>query len=786
VNVCRLTPLGSSRAVGIPFTVKRGNDVHASPALRRLLAGGTSLAVAATLAATMTAPSQAAEASGSPDARQGGSRADNLPNPLARRQAKLRKEALELLAHGKAEKQPQRSGGSTVSLAGGETVEFFDNDKQANVWTVLSEFGTQSLGRYGSSPGPLHNQIPEPDRTRDNSTQWTSDFNLAHYDEILNGGGESFRNFYLNQSNGQYDPTVTTEDWVRVPYNGSYYGDNAREDSGGTWAFINDTVDAWAARKGSAAKDYLAKFDQWDRYDFDEDGNFNEADGYIDHFQAIHAGPGEEAGADPDAIWSHRWYADYTTIGQVGPTVDGRPNLQGGQEIGNTGYFIGDYTVEPENGGVGVFAHEYAHDLGLPDFYDTAGGENSTAFWTLMSSGSWMGHGEEADGFDVGIGGTPNDMGAEEKLFLGWLNPTVVQAGKSARVSLAAAGASSSNDAVQVLLPDQTKSRTVGTPYAGQQAWYSDSGDDLSNSLTRDVPAAGSVTVDAQAWYDTEADYDYWYAQYSTDGGVSWSNLGTFDGQSGGWVPESFSYQPNGQASTFRFLYKTDGGVSNPGVMLDEIRTTADGTVLDTDGAEGTTSAWTPKGWLRTTGTITETLPQYYLMENRSYVGYDDTLRTGPYNFSEAVTRPDWVEHFPYQNGMLVWYVNHGVADNNTSRHAGTGYALPVDALAGGLRWSDGSLARNRIQAFDATFGLQQTDPLSLSRQVAGRKPGSYTTQTVTAPARQMAATFDDSNPLAYYDTANPAGSVKVAGVGVVARVVGQTADTITVRVSNP
>ena len=57
----------------------------------------------------------------------------------------------------------------------------------------------------------------------------------------------------------------------------------------------------------------------WDRYDFDEDGDFDEPDGYIDHFQAVHAGEGEEAGADPDAIWSHRWYVNPTTAGSDGP-----------------------------------------------------------------------------------------------------------------------------------------------------------------------------------------------------------------------------------------------------------------------------------------------------------------------------------------------------------------------------------------------------------------------------------------------------------------------------------
>ena len=60
-----------------------------------------------------------------------------------------------------------------------------------------------------------------------------------------------------------------------------------------------------------------------------------------------------------------------------------------------------------------MFAHEFGHDLGLPDYYDTAGGENGTSFWTLMSSGSWLGHGAAAGD---GIGTVPGLMGPEEKL----------------------------------------------------------------------------------------------------------------------------------------------------------------------------------------------------------------------------------------------------------------------------------------------------------------------------------------------------------------------------------
>ena len=173
-------------------------------------------------------------------------------------------------------------------------------------------------------------------------------------------------------------------------------------------------ADAWyaarsrPARPPTRSRPKLATFDVWDRYDFDNDENFNEPDGYLDHFQAVHAGGGEEAGAGEDAIWSHRWYVNSTDYGTTGPSVGAQDNLYGGTEIGDSGVWIGDYTVEPENGGLGVFAHEFGHDLGLPDYYDTAGGENGTAFWTVMSSGSWLNEGEAAGD---AIGTTPARSG---------------------------------------------------------------------------------------------------------------------------------------------------------------------------------------------------------------------------------------------------------------------------------------------------------------------------------------------------------------------------------------
>ena len=97
----------------------------------------------------------------------------------------------------------------------------------------------------------------------------------------------------------------------------------------------------------------------------------------------MHAG-GDQADGDPqqgeDAIWSHRWKAFQNT--GTGPAF----NKDGGTQIGTTGLWVADYTIQPENGGLSVFAHEYGHDLGLPDHYDTAGGaDNAVNWWTLMA-----------------------------------------------------------------------------------------------------------------------------------------------------------------------------------------------------------------------------------------------------------------------------------------------------------------------------------------------------------------------------------------------------------------
>ncbi|KRE22889.1 peptidase M6 [Agromyces sp. Soil535] len=723
-------------------------------------------------------------------------RLDNRPGPLTERQNERRKAAQKLILSGQA--APGEDG--VVQLAGDKYYQAAVTGT-GRVFTVLSEFGDQGSGKLGSTPGPLHNEIVEPDRTVDNSTHWVADFDQAHYDDLLFGAGESFADFYSKQSSGNYTVSGSVTDWVTVPGNASVYGDNTVEESGGAWQFIEDSGNAWydAQVAGGTSPDeikaQLATFDVWDRYDFDEDGDFDEADGYLDHFQAVHAGEGEDAGGGPqgeDAIWSHRWYVNPTDYGVTGPTVDGTLVKLGGAQIGDTGYWIGDYTVEAENGGLGVFAHEYGHDLGLPDFYDTSGGgENDTGFWTLMSSGSWLNHGIED------IGTTPNHYGPWEKLQLGWLDYSIVNQGASGSFTLspAALQVDGQEQAVVVDVPDQGIETNYTTPSSGAGAWWTSSADDLNTTLTRTLDLTGvrSATVTAKAWYEIEAGFDYLFAEYSTDGGANWTQIGTpVDGSSSGhWSTLRYTV-PGGGPVDFRFRYQSDGGVHLAGAFIDDIVVKSGGTTLLTDDVESGADGWDADGGFKiSTGTETSSGDRYYLLENRTYVGYDATLEVGPYQFSNGITRPDWVEHFRYQDGLLVWAVDETYGDNNTSEHVGHGQALPVDSHPAKFTYPDGSAPSNRRQPFDATFGLQVMDAVSLHKEIVVGKGQSQTVQTVEAVGsdgtKQQTATFSDLDPNAFLSTTNPLGGVYVAGHGVTATVTSQnTGGTMTVDVTNP
>ncbi|MGX2996964.1 immune inhibitor A domain-containing protein [Streptomyces sp. JNUCC 64] len=795
---------------------------------RTFRAAAVAVAFAAA-AAAYTGPALAAPDQGAPAPAPAADRHDPAPakghvdhdleGPYSEAQAEQREAALEQVLAGEATVQ-KRGASKVVKLDDKKYVEL-GREKTDKIFTILLEFGDKvddttqydpdgpegpkpPVKKYGGTPGPAHNKIAQPDRAKDNSTAWKADYNRAHFEDLYFGSGrdaqgrqkESLKTYYEKASSGRYSVEGTVSDWVKVDYNEARYGSNYCGSSNcvNVWDAVRDGVNAWvrdqkaAGRTDAQIKEQLAAYDAWDRYDFDQDGNFNEPDGYIDHFQLVHAGEDESAGGGaegPNAIWAHRWYAYGSDAGRTGPA----DNRSGGAQIGDTGVWVGDYTVQPENGGLGVFAHEYGHDLGLPDLYDTSGGgENSTGYWSLMSSGSWLGRGEQS------IGDLPGDMTAWDKLKLGWLDYDLARAATKSTHRLGVAAYNTKNpQALVVQLPKKTRTTTVTKPAEGTRQWWSGQGDDLQNTLTRSLDLTGRTTAELslQGWWDIEANYDYLYAEVSTDGGANWNALdGTADGGplsrdgadrpalsgvSGGYKPLVYSLNAYaGKKVDLRLRYATDGGTGGLGFTGDALKVTADGATVFSDGAETDAGGWTTKGFSRIGESFTNEYEQYYIAENRQYVSYDRTLATGPYNFGFAPERPDWVEHYRYQRGLLIWLWDTSQKDNNTSQHAGEGLILPVDASPAPLKWADGTVMRNRIQSFDSTFTHRRSDALTLHKAGVPTK----------IPSHRGVPVFDDRKGV-YWDAATPGAGVKVPDTNTRIKIVKQPRDgsTITVQV---
>ncbi|MEV0896565.1 immune inhibitor A domain-containing protein [Actinoplanes sp. NPDC049802] len=741
---------------------------------------------------------------------------DDLPNPLEEKRRSLREQAVSQVLSGESEVET-RHGSKVVNLGrshgrfGKNQYVELGRERTDRIFVILAEFGderhpdfpdkdtTTAYAGPSTFEGPLHNVIPAPDRSVDNSTIWRSDYSQEYYRNLYFGKGagvESVKTYFETQSSGRYSVDGEVTDWVKVKYNEARYGrshDNPNDANGNdpavcsgsnctnVWELVKDAANQWVADQKAAGKTDaeiaadMKPFDQYDRYDFDGDGDFNEADGYIDHFQIVHSG-GDQADGDPyqgeDAIWSHRWYAYNNVAG--GPSY----NRAGGTQIGGTGIWIGDYTIQPENGGLSVFVHEYGHDLGLPDDYDTSGGgDNNSEHWTLMAQSRLSAK------KDQGIGTRPGDLGAWNKLQLGWLNYELVKAGTKKVVQLGPEEYNTKKkQALVVELPEKPVTFDAGAPYAGEKQYFSGNSDELNNTMTREIDLTGKTTasLSLKGRYTIELDYDYLYFEASADG-TDWTPLsGTAAGvpftaltgySEGKWVDISVPLDAYaGKKIFFRLRYATDTAVSEGGFYGDDLTVTADGAAILTDGAE-TAGGWTLNGFEAVASTYLKYFPNYYIAGYRSYTSYDRYLETGPYNFGFLNTKPDWVEHYNYQQGLLISYWDTSQADNNTNEHPGEGRNLYIDAHPKPFLNPNGVPWRSRVQVYDAPFGFYPTDGMKLHlngvESVVKPLPGN--------------PVFNDKDK--YYYEELPNHGVKLPAAGVKIAVLSQAGTSMTVAV---
>lgn len=576
---------------------------------------------------------------------------------------------------------------------------------------------------------------PNSSITKDETDMYYDDYPVSHFQDMIFGengysgpDGQnlmSMKQYYQNQSGGSYDVDGKVHGWYKAKHPAKYYGGNVPDESGSDGKpkeLIKEALEQAAQDKNLNLSDY----DQWDRDDIDGDGVYDEKDGIVDHIMIIHSGPGEEAGGGKlgtDAIWSHRWSLDFNEKGEP-YTIPGTDS--GLDNFGGKLAAI-DYTVQPEDGAAGVFSHEYGHDLGLPDEYDTkyTGKGEPVSFWSIMSSGSWAGKvpGTEPTGFD------PYMKEMLQKQHGGnWQTGSELDAtefsGQTSELIDEAATKGTNNDAIKVKLPD--KATLLQKPIQGKKAYWSGSEDDSQNSMetSLDLTSAKQSELNFKTWFDIEPGFDYGYVQASTDDGKTWENVkgnitnsddpegsganqgNGIDGKSNGYKDAQFDLSKyDGKKVKLRFLYSTDKMESYPGWFIDQIKVTSEGKEILSDDAEGK-SKFELQGFKQSDGNRYD--ENYYLLQWRNFTGPDAGL--------QHIKRGGGM--MSYNKGLTVWYVDKSFSNNNVKDHPGQGFISIVDADQNALNWTKKSLkddpATTQFQIRDAAFSLDHQPQLKM------------------------------------------------------------------------
>ena len=253
--------------------------------------------------------------------------------------------------------------------------------------------------------------------------------------------------------------------------------------------------------------------------------------------------------------------------------------------------------------------------------------------------------------------------------------------------------------------------------------------------MTRTVDLTGktSASLDLKARYDIEADFDYLYAQAShgrrrdldsrstAPSAASRSSgtrrrpalTGTSDGQ---WLDMHVpldSVAGGRGAAAVPLQDRRRPSRSRTASSPTRSRSPRTASRVFTDGAEAGDNGWTLDGFRTTKAVETEDFDNFYIASNRTYESYDKYMKTGPYNVVNPAN-PDWVEHFPYETGLGVWYWDTSHPDNNTSQHQGAGLILPIDAHPAPIYNLEGLPWRERIAGYDAPFSLNKADSFTL------------------------------------------------------------------------
>lgn len=219
--------------------------------------------------------------------------------------------------------------------------------------------------------------------------------NIANKKGFTNSLGfkGSVKDYFLAQSNGQFELDFDVVGPYTLSQNMAYYGAHSKDG-------LQDV------RPGHMILEACKMADNDVNYkDYDWDG-----DGEVDQVFVIYAGFGEADGGSEDTIWPHESQLS-TWVSKPYETKDGVSvnTYACGNE--NTYDMLGRSRIN----GIGTICHEFSHCLGYPDLYDTNYSNFGMGSFDLMCSGSYNG-----ESF------CPPNYSAYEKWVAGWITPTVL------------------------------------------------------------------------------------------------------------------------------------------------------------------------------------------------------------------------------------------------------------------------------------------------------------------------------------------------------------------------
>lgn len=208
---------------------------------------------------------------------------------------------------------------------------------------------------------------------------------VTAFSEMLNkegysrgGATGSVRDYYVDNSHGQYVPSFDVYGPVTLSNTSEYYAYNK------------------TGRAPQAVQEACKLLDgeiDFSQYDSNSDGN-------VDMVLMYFAGYNQAEGGGETTIWPHSHFTSGTFDGVSLDRYFCTSELKGASGSAM--------------GGIGTTAHEFAHSLGLPDFYDTDYEENGQAgglySFSLMCNGSYNNNGR-----------TPPYFNSEELRILGWM-----------------------------------------------------------------------------------------------------------------------------------------------------------------------------------------------------------------------------------------------------------------------------------------------------------------------------------------------------------------------------